>query len=159
MFGSFAEVEALLVGVMFGCLEGKKLHCGHTKIFIIVIYFNIPTMSDLPTSHTPPPTKITVLISGKGSNLGKLIEATQSGLLAPHRIIRVISNRKNAGGLKLAEAANIPTRYHNLIGGGYHGKGEKNEEVVREARRSYDADLAKIILEDGPDLVVCGMYL
>jgi len=112
------------------------------------------------TSKTLPETKITVLISGKGSNLGKLIEATQSsGPLSSHRIIRVISNRKNAGGLKLAEDAGIPTSYHNLISGGYHGKGEKDEVVIREARRRYDADLAKIILDDGPDLVVCAGWM
>lgn len=114
-------------------------------------------MSDLPPSKSAPQTNITVLISGKGSNLGKLIEATQSGLLAPHRIIRVISNRINAGGLKLAEEAHIPTTYHNLIAGGYHAKGEKDGEVIRQAREKYDADLAKKILEDRPDLVVCGM--
>lgn len=113
-------------------------------------------MSELPACKPAPATKITVLISGKGSNLGKLIEAIQSGLLAPHRIIRVISNRKDALGLDLARAAGFPTEYHNLIAGKYYKSGETNEELIRVGRKRYDAKLAELILKDGPDLVVCG---
>lgn len=118
-------------------------------------------MSDLPILKAAPPTKITVLISGSGTNLGKLIEATQSGLLAPHQIIRVIGNRNNVEGRvgrQRAKDAGIPTEYFNMVTHKYHEKGEKDPSVLDEARRRYDADLAKKVLADGPDLVVCGKF-
>lgn len=49
-----------------------------------------------------------VLISGRGSNLQALIEATHAPDY-PAEIVRVISNRPGAAGLAHAEAAGIPT--------------------------------------------------
>lgn len=51
--------------------------------------------------------KAAVLISGSGSNLKALIQAVNSGDLALD-IVRVISNRADAGGLAYAQAAGIP---------------------------------------------------
>lgn len=51
--------------------------------------------------------KAAVLISGSGSNLNALIKAVASGHLALD-IVRVISNRADAGGLKFARDAGIP---------------------------------------------------
>jgi phosphoribosylglycinamide formyltransferase-1 len=51
---------------------------------------------------------IGVLISGRGSNLQALIDATADGRL-PARITVVISNRPAAGGLDRARAAGIDT--------------------------------------------------
>jgi phosphoribosylglycinamide formyltransferase len=109
----------------------------------------------LPPAHAPPPTKITVLISGNGSNLQALIDATTTGLLPSTTIIRVISNKKDAYGLTRAEKAGIPTAYHNLIFGKYLKSGEKDPEVIRKGRKAYDADLADLVPKDKPDLVVC----
>lgn len=61
--------------------------------------------------------------------------------------------------MDLAKAAGIPTEVHNLIGGGYHKLKEEDEQIVREARKSYDADLARLVLKDGPDLVVCAGWM
>lgn len=49
-----------------------------------------------------------VLISGRGSNLGALIQATADPAY-PARIAGVISNRADAAGLLLAKAASLPT--------------------------------------------------
>lgn len=54
------------------------------------------------------PKSLVVLISGRGSNLGALVDACASGQING-RITRVISNVKGAGGLALAERAGIPT--------------------------------------------------
>lgn len=52
--------------------------------------------------------KIAVLISGRGSNLQALIDATQQ-VGFPAVIVGVISNKPAAAGLDRAKAANIPT--------------------------------------------------
>ena len=51
--------------------------------------------------------KLAVLISGRGSNLQALIDATQSAGF-PAKIECVISNKPNAAGLDRARTANIP---------------------------------------------------
>ncbi|KAF2835413.1 phosphoribosylglycinamide formyltransferase [Patellaria atrata CBS 101060] len=101
-----------------------------------------------------PPARITVLISGSGTNLQALIDATKDGSLPNCEIIRVISNRKSAYGLTRARNANIPTTYHNLLP--YKRKEGVSESAARDA---YDADLATIVLADHPDLVVCAGWM
>ena len=108
--------------------------------------------------HDPPTTKITVLISGNGSNLQALIDASSSTM--PYlKIVRVISNRANAFGLTRAQNASIPTTYHNLISGKYHASGETDATTKQKARERYDADLAEKVLADEPDLVVCAGWM
>lgn len=64
-------------------------------------------MSDaIPSDDSP---RVGVLISGRGSNLGALIDAVRDGRLQA-RIAVVISNRPGAGGLERARAAGIETR-------------------------------------------------
>lgn len=58
-------------------------------------------------------TRISVLISGQGSNLQALIDA-QTTTLKDSIIVRVGSNRKAAFGLVRAEDRKIPTFYHNV---------------------------------------------
>ena len=53
------------------------------------------------------PLRVAVLLSGRGSNLGALIEATRAGL--PIRIVAALSNKPDAPGLGLARDASIPT--------------------------------------------------
>lgn len=113
----------------------------------------------LPAAHMYPPTKLTVLISGNGSNLQALIDACASSLLPSTRIVRVISNKKMAYGLQRATHAGIPTAYHNLVAGKYHASGEKDASVKDAARERYDADLASLVLADSPDLVVCAGFM
>jgi phosphoribosylglycinamide formyltransferase-1 len=52
--------------------------------------------------------RVAILISGRGSNMSALIEATRQPDF-PAEIVVVISNRADAGGLERAAAAGIPT--------------------------------------------------
>lgn len=55
--------------------------------------------------------KVGVLISGSGTNLQALIDATQDSTQHINaEIVLVISNKPNVEGLKRAERANIPTK-------------------------------------------------
>jgi phosphoribosylglycinamide formyltransferase len=101
--------------------------------------------------------RLLVLISGNGSNLQALIDASGTPKLPSASIIRVISNRKDAYGLVRAQQASIPTTYHNLVK--YKKQQLPTEEGVLRARETYDQDLAKLILEDKPDLVVCAGWM
>jgi phosphoribosylglycinamide formyltransferase len=109
------------------------------------------------------PTRVTVLISASGTNLQAIIDATQRpGSTISHcRVVRVISNKKAAYGLKRAAASNppIPTTVHNLISGGYLASGEKDPDTIRSGREAYDAELARIVLADAPDIVVCAGFM
>lgn len=98
------------------------------------------------------PIRLTVLISGSGSNLQAVIDKTNAGQL-PTKIIRVISNRKDAFGLERARRADIPTAYHNLVK--YKKQHPATPEGVQVAREEYDAELARLVLQDAPNLVVC----
>ncbi|KAI5304285.1 hypothetical protein KEM56_006666 [Ascosphaera pollenicola] len=104
------------------------------------------------SSTSSSPTRITVLISGNGSNLQAVIDTIARSELDA-QIVRVISNRKNAYGLERAAKAGIATRYHNLVP--YKKRHEPTEEGVQAARLEYDTELARLILEDEPELVVC----
>ncbi|KAL4931328.1 uncharacterized protein BDV17DRAFT_280234 [Aspergillus undulatus] len=95
------------------------------------------------------PIRITVLISGSGTNLQAVIDDT--GL--PAKIVRVISNRKDAFGLERARRADIPTHYHNLVK--YKKQQPATPEGVQRAREEYDAELARLVLDDKPELVAC----
>ncbi|EDN08264.1 phosphoribosylglycinamide formyltransferase [Histoplasma capsulatum] len=97
-------------------------------------------------------TPITVLISGNGSNFQAVIDAIHAGEL-PAKIVRVISNRRDAYGLERAKNASIPSHYHNLIK--YKRQHPATETGVQQAREEYDKELARLILEDSPELVVC----
>lgn len=104
------------------------------------------------SSH--PETHITVLISGSGTNLQALIDAQKSNNLSGAKIVRVISNRKDAYGLKRAEQAQIPTTYHNL-----KKYKDRYPEDVPRARNEYDVELAELVLKDEPHLVACAGWM
>lgn len=86
-----------------------------------------------------PKTRITVLISGNGSNLQALIDSLTTKLPSS-TIVRVISNRQKAYGLTRAQNANIPTAYHNLLA--YKKKFPDSEKT---ARLEYDKELASTL--------------
>lgn len=100
----------------------------------------------------PSPIRTTVLISGNGSNLQAVIDKVATKELDLN-IVRVLSNRKDAFGLERARKANIPTTYHNLVK--YKKQHPATPEGVQAAREEYDAELARLILADSPELVVC----
>ncbi len=55
------------------------------------------------------PLRVGVMISGRGSNLQALLEAC-AGADFPARIVLVVSNRADAPGLSLAQAAGVPVK-------------------------------------------------
>ena len=92
--------------------------------------------------------RLAVLISGNGSNLQALIDATQVGELEA-KIVAVVSNRRDAYGLVRAEQANIPTLYFPL----------KIYLEAGHSREAYDADLAKMVLAYQPDLIILAGWM
>jgi formyltetrahydrofolate-dependent phosphoribosylglycinamide formyltransferase len=92
--------------------------------------------------------RLVVLISGGGSNLQALIDATQSGDLDAE-IVLVVSNRKAAYGLQRAASAGISTAYCSL----------KAYKDAHRSRDEYDADLAEIVKEAAPELVVLAGWM
>ena len=94
------------------------------------------------------PARLAVLISGNGSNLQAVIDATQADALHA-RIVLVVSNRREAYGLVRAARAGIPACAFPL--GPYRDAGRPRE--------AYDADLAGIVAGCEPDLVVLAGWM
>ena len=88
--------------------------------------------------------RIAVLISGSGSNLQALLDAVADGEIAG-RIVRVISNRAEAGGLERARRAGVEAEV--LPHGDYPD------------RETYDAALAARLATVNPDLVVLAGFM
>ena len=88
--------------------------------------------------------RIVVLLSGRGSNLQSLLNASAAGLLGGN-IDLVISNRTGAGGLNIAHDAGIETA---LI--------DHQNYPTREA---FDRDLAGVLDSRSPDLVVLAGFM
>lgn len=105
------------------------------------------------------PSKITVLISGTGTNLQALIDSSNTPALPNTKICRVISDRKDAYGLKRAQAVDIPITYHGILSYKKQHPDPSDKPTFEEARKAYDADLAKIVLADTPHMVVCAGFM
>ena len=90
------------------------------------------------------PARITVLISGRGSNLVALIDAVRAGQIAG-TITQVISNRPGAPGLDHAAKAGIATR---VI-----------DHKAYASREAFETALAAAIDADRPDLVVLAGFM
>lgn len=88
------------------------------------------------------PARLVVLISGSGSNLQALIDATESGRL-PARIAAVVSNRAGAYGLRRAERHRIPAVALPHFA----------------PRAEYDARLARVVADFEPDWVVLAGWM
>jgi len=88
--------------------------------------------------------KCAVLISGRGSNLQALIDASKDPSY-PAEVSIVVSNRSDAGGLERAEAAGIP---HDVI-------------LRRdfESREDFDDAIDKRLREAGVDLVCLAGFI
>ncbi len=90
------------------------------------------------------PLRVVVLVSGTGSNLRKLV-AKSNDADARFRVVAVVSDRADAGGLAFAEEQHIPTT------------------VVRPkahaSREAWDAALANAVANHGPDLVVLAGFM
>ncbi|EGF15206.1 MAG: phosphoribosylglycinamide formyltransferase [Dialister micraerophilus] len=87
---------------------------------------------------------IAVFISGGGTNLQAIINATENKEINA-KIKLVFSNKKNAYGLERAKKANIETLYLN----------RKNFSKSEE----YDEEILKVLKEKDIDLIVLAGYL
>ena len=77
--------------------------------------------------------RIAILISGRGSNMQALLEAT-----LPGRVSAVISNNPEAGGLSVARAKGVPTAAVNHRD---HADRPSFEHALAEAIDAYSPDL------------------
>jgi phosphoribosylglycinamide formyltransferase len=105
-------------------------------------------MSTPPRQH-----RITVLISGSGSNLQALIDAAGTERLPNAQITFVLSSRSNAYGLTRAanQSPPIPTSICAL-----KTFLNRNPGATRE---HYDAEVARRVLDSKPDLVVLAGWM
>ena len=90
--------------------------------------------------------KIVILISGNGSNLQAVLDAIIDGEIRNCEIALVISDRKQAYGLKRAENAQVPTLYLPFL-------------KRKESRESYDEKLALEIEKHSPSYILCLGFL
>lgn len=110
------------------------------------------------------PMRISVLISGRGSNLAALIDAERAGNLGG-AIVRVISNRPDAAGLARASAAGIPTTvvdHRAFLTRAVSPSADSTREAslsAFSARETFDAALRDAIDADRPDLVVLAGFM
>ncbi|KAF9042157.1 phosphoribosylglycinamide formyltransferase [Panaeolus papilionaceus] len=97
--------------------------------------------------------RIVVLISGSGTNLQALIDALNTPALPNAQITLVLSNRKAAYGLTRAAQATpaISTAYLALQ--------PYLKQNPGKTREDYDAEVAKIVLRQKPDIVVLAGWM
>jgi phosphoribosylglycinamide formyltransferase-1 len=84
--------------------------------------------------------RVAVLISGRGSNLGALMDAAD----ASYKIILVLSNVEGAGGLERAHAAGITTQVIPHAG---------------KTREAFDAEMDTALRAAGAELVVLAGFM
>jgi phosphoribosylglycinamide formyltransferase-1 len=87
---------------------------------------------------------LVILISGRGSNMQAILEAVRAGRL-PAEVRAVISNEPQAAGLKIAQAAGVPT----------HVVPHRNAP----GRADFEAALSRQIDEYAPALVVLAGFM
>ena len=88
--------------------------------------------------------RVSVLISGGGSNLQALLDAARTPDY-PAEVVQVISNRPDAGGLQRAEDAGVPAR---VI-----------DHRAFEGRAAFDAALDAALREAAPDYVCLAGFM
>ena len=88
--------------------------------------------------------RITVLISGRGSNLAALIDHARAGNVAG-AVTHVVSNRPDAGGLALARDAGIAT---SVV-----------DHLAQGSRDAFDDALTAAVEATEPDLIVLAGFM
>lgn len=114
--------------------------------------------------------RITVLISGSGTNLQALLDAQKQGKLN-HDITHVISSSETAYGLIRAQQNSIPTTTH-LLKTYYKGIPKEQTKERQQRREQFNLDLANLLIygsiegetdpKEGyikPDLIVCAGWM
>jgi formyltetrahydrofolate-dependent phosphoribosylglycinamide formyltransferase len=84
-----------------------------------------------------PKKRVAILISGRGSNMGALIEAAKAPDY-PAEIVAVIANKADAGGLDVARANGIPA--FAILHGDFASKRE-HENAVSQTLQAAKADI------------------
>ncbi|KAI9510552.1 phosphoribosylglycinamide formyltransferase [Russula earlei] len=97
--------------------------------------------------------RIVVLISGSGTNLQALIDVQNTAALPNAHIVLVVSNRKAAYGLTRAQNADLPIPTRCLALQPYL------KAAPGRTRTTYDAEIARIVLEAQPDIVVLAGWM
>ena len=98
-----------------------------------------------PSAHdAAAPLGLVVLVSGSGSNLQALLDASAAGD-APFRVRAVGADRDGTGGVERAERHGIPTFVARV------------QDYM--TRADWDLDLARQIAAAGPDLVVSAGFM
>jgi formyltetrahydrofolate-dependent phosphoribosylglycinamide formyltransferase len=92
--------------------------------------------------------RLAVMVSGSGTNLQAILDATASGQLAAE-VVLVVSNRCDAYALERARRASVPALYFPL-------KPYKDRGL---SRAQYDADLAERISVYQPDMIVLAGWM
>ncbi|MBE0695931.1 MAG: phosphoribosylglycinamide formyltransferase [Anaerolineaceae bacterium] len=90
------------------------------------------------------PIRLAVLISGNGSNLQAILDATSSGLLQA-RVVVVVSNRGNAYGIERAKQAGI----NALV----------LEKQPGQDKQAYDEELVKAVASFAPHWVILAGWM
>lgn len=93
---------------------------------------------------SPDRLKAAILISGTGSNLKALIDAVTAGKLEMD-LVRVVSNRADAAGLRHAQTANIPV---SII---------SHEDYPN--RKTHDEAISYVLEQDQTELVILAGYM
>lgn len=88
------------------------------------------------------PMRLVVLVSGSGTLLQSLLDASAAGELDA-TVVAVGADRDDAYGLVRAERAGVPTFVHPLAGD----------------RGAWDTHLAELVAEHDPDLVICAGFM
>ncbi len=101
--------------------------------------------------------KITVLVSGGGTNLQALIDYEKAHADCPYKIVLVVSDTKNAYALERASSAGIPTKICSpfaVMGA------DKAKSATKEEKRVAVSDAAKkAAIEVGSDAIVLAGWL
>jgi formyltetrahydrofolate-dependent phosphoribosylglycinamide formyltransferase len=88
--------------------------------------------------------RLVVLVSGSGSNLQAVLDASMTGRLSA-RVVAVISDRAEAYGLERARSAGI-TAIHQ-------------PQAAAQSRHEYDAELANLVARFAPDWIVLAGWM
>ena len=91
-----------------------------------------------------PEKRISILISGRGSNMEAFLNAERHGSLSG-RVVRVISNRPEAAGLATASKAEVAT---TVV-----------DHTAYESREAFDTALVEAVNQDNPDVVVLAGFM
>jgi len=93
------------------------------------------------TTPRPPIHRIAVLISGRGSNLGSLLDAQAEGRFHPAQIVLVVANNPDAGGLTLASRAGVKSV---VVDPKQYDSREAADQAIHEALTAYEIDLVAL---------------